>query len=119
MVSVMRLYVYAEKCIFGVFLEVCRVDYVGGSSIDSKERMIREVCKNIGELKMEYKSGNSNRWATDTLDDIYGRFISAIASLPDAAAKWSVSLCDRYYSTLVTSLQDKIECDNFSMTSLN
>ena len=64
--------------------------------------MIREVCKNKREIKMEYKSGTNNRWTTDTPDELYAKFISIIAALPDDATKWSMSLCDRYYSTLTT-----------------
>ena len=41
---------YAEKCMFDVFLEACRADYVGGMSTDSEKKMIREVCKMIGNL---------------------------------------------------------------------
>ena len=50
---------YADKCIFEVFLELCRADYVGGLFGNSEVNMIREVCKNIGEIKMNYKSGTN------------------------------------------------------------
>ena len=110
---------YADKCIFEVFLELCRADYVGEVFGDSEVKMVREVCKNIGEIKMEYKSGTRNRWTTDTPDELYDNFISVVAALPDDATKWSLSLCDRYYSALTNSLQDKMEEDSFSIPCLN
>ena len=36
-----KIHAYAEKCIFDVFLEVCRADYVGESFTDSEEKTIR------------------------------------------------------------------------------
>ena len=82
-----KVYAYSEKCMFDVFLDVCRDGYVGGSLVDSEERMIQEVCRKIEELKMKYKSGNNNRWTMDTLDEFYGKFISVIDVRPDDATK--------------------------------
>ena len=113
------MYAYADKCMFEVFLDVCKADYVGGSFSDSEEKMIREMCKQIGKLKMGYKSSNNIRWTTDTPGELYGKFISVVAALPDDVTKWYLSVCDGYYSTLTISLQDKMEDKKISMPSLN
>ena len=68
---------------------------------------------------MEYETGNNNRWTTDTPDELYGKYISVVATLPDDTTKWSLPLCDRYYSALMISLQDKMEEDQISMPSLD
>ena len=68
---------------------------------------------------MEYKTGNSNGWITDTPDKLYGKFISVVDALPDDVTKWSLPLCDRYYSTLMTSLQDKMDKYKFRIPSLD
>ena len=68
---------------------------------------------------MEYKSGTNNGWTTDTPYELYENFINIIAALPDDATKWSMSLCDRYYSVLTTSMQDKMEEGSFNMPCLN
>ena len=45
-----QVHAYAEKCMFDVFLEICKADYVGVKSGDSETKMVREICKSVGKL---------------------------------------------------------------------
>ena len=42
-----KLHVYEEKCMFDVFLEICREDYVGTYYGTSNSKMIHKICKNF------------------------------------------------------------------------
>ena len=76
------------RCVAGlfssfVFVNVCRQDYIGADDIASESKMIHKSCKCIGKLRMEYKAKVGNRMVIDTSDELYGKFISIVAGLPD------------------------------------
>ena len=49
---------YTKKCMFGMFVILCRLDYIG-SSIKFKSMIaVTEVCKNISFLNQYYKDNN-------------------------------------------------------------
>ena len=68
---------YADKCMLDIFLEICREDYVGGADAGSKNKLVHEVCTQLGLIKL------SN---ADTPDDIYAKYISMVAGLPEDAS---------------------------------
>ena len=105
-----RVRTYADKCMFDIFLEICREDYVGGDDAGSKSKLVHEICKQIGNIKMTN---------VETPDEIYAKYISMVAGLPDDASLWSITLCASYYSALSTNLKDKMEESNFCMPPLN
>ena len=38
-----QVHTYADKCMFDVFLEICKAAYVGAKSSDSETKMVREI----------------------------------------------------------------------------
>ena len=92
---------------------------MGSTDPISESKMVHEVCKKISSLRMEYRAGNGNRLLRDTPDELYGKYISIVAGLPEDATKWSLTLCSTFFSALVPTLQDKMEEDNFIMPSLH
>ena len=93
-----------------IFLEICREDYVGGDDAGSKSKLVHEVCKKIVIIEI---------FSADTPDEIYAKYISMVAGLPDDVSLWSVILCASYYSALSNNLKDKMEESNFCMPPLN
>ena len=61
---------YADRCMFDVFLDVCHEDYVGGDKGGSAGKLVHEICKKITSLKQE-----------STPDDLYAIYIGIIAGL--------------------------------------
>ena len=66
---------------------------------------------------MHAKIGNQHTVITP--DKLYGKYISTAAGLSVDATKWSITLCCSYFNYLVTSIQDKMEDDDFNMPPLN
>ena len=105
-----RVRTYADKCMLDIFLEICREDYVGGDDAGSKSKLVHEICKQLSLIKMT--NG-------DTPDEMYAKYISMVAGLPDDASLWSITLCSSYFSALSINLKDKMEESNFCMPPLN
>ena len=103
---------------FDEFLSICKTDYVGIVDKDTTD-MIHEIFKQISHIKMEGNNRSGGCQATYTPDKLYGKHISTDASLPNNADLWSVTLCTSYFNCLNTTLQDKMEYNNFRRRSLN
>ena len=104
---------------FDVFLTICREDYVGADDGTSDSKMVYEICKKMFKLRMEWRTSPRNRLMTDILDELYAKYISIVAGLPDNATLWPLYLFNTYFSALVTPLQDQMEHDDFRMLSLH
>jgi len=105
-----RICTYAHRCMLDIFLEICREDYVGGADTGSNNKLVHEVCKQLGLIKI------SN---TDTPDEIYAKYISMVAGLPEDASLWPITLFSTCFSALSTNLEDKMEESEFCMPPLN
>ena len=68
---------------------------------------------------MEWRTPPGDKLMIDTPDELYAKYISIVAGLPDDATVWPLPLCNTYFSALVGPLQDKMEHDNFRMPGLN
>ena len=110
---------YANKCMFNVFLHICREDYVDNDGGTSTTKMVHDICKKTVKSLMEYKCRPGNRLCTDNPDELYTKLISMAAALHEDATGWPLSLCDTYFSALVEPLKDKMDDDNFHMPSLH
>ena len=108
-----RARIYADKCMLEHFIATCRDDYVGGNDHNSMSKMIHEICKQLQNLKQSHGRGE------DTPDELYAKYLSIAAGLPDDANMWSITLCSSYFCALTTSLKDKMEECGFSMPPLN
>ena len=108
---------YASKCMLDSFISICKTDYVGVDSKDSTGKMTHEICKQITSIAMEVRSGGCLTMITP--DELYGKYISTAAVLPVDATTWSIKLCSSYFNCLVTSIQDKMEDDDFCMPPLS
>ena len=91
-----KLRLYADKCMFDVFLNIYRVDYVGTDVGTSDSKMLYEICKKLAKLRMEWRTTPGNKIVADTYDDLYAMYISIVASLPDDATVWPLLLCNTY-----------------------
>ena len=81
--------------------------------------MVVEICKRLAKLRMEWRTPTGNRLMTDTPDELYAKFISTVASLPDDATIWPLLLCTTYFSALVIPLQDKMKYNDFRMPNIH
>lgn len=113
------LRVYARNFMFEVCLRICREDYVVIDDGASSPNMVQEVCKRISILVMEYRSVTSNRIVTDTPEDLYAKFFSVTAALPEEATVRNLALCNTYFSALTILLRDKMDDDKFRMPGLH
>ena len=114
-----KLRSYADKCMFNIFLNICREDYVGTDDGTSDSKMVYEICKKIAELRMEWRTSPGNKLLTYTPDELYAKYTSIVVGLPDNATVWLLPLCNTYFSALVGPLQDKMDLDNFRMPGLD
>ena len=104
---------------FDVFLSICREDYAGTDDGISDSKMIHEICKRLSKLRMEWRSKVGNYLMARTPDELYTEFIGIIAGLSEDARTWPLRLCNTYFSTLITPLQNKMEDNNFRMSTLH
>ena len=104
-----RVRTYAEKCMLDIFLKICREDYVGSDDAGSKSKLVHEVYKKIGIIKIS---------SADTPEEIYTKYISMVAGIPNDASLWSIILCASYYSALSNNLKEKMEELIFACLSL-
>ena len=72
-----RVRTYADKCVLNIFLEICKEDYVAGDDAGSRSKVVHEICKKLGLIKMAIG---------DTPDEIYAEYISMAAGLSEDAS---------------------------------
>ena len=73
---------YADRCMLDVLLHICKDDYVGGNDAGSRGEMIHEICKSITKLRQDYSMRGVGH-KTDTPDELYAKYISIVAGLPE------------------------------------
>ena len=74
----------------------------------SRGKLVHEIRKLITKLRQEYNDKGVG-YKNDISDELYSKYISIVADLPDNASVWSVNLCRTYFSSLTTHLKDKME----------
>ena len=106
-----KLRSYDDKCICDDFLTIFREDYVGAHDGTSDSKMVYEICKKLAKLRIEWRTSSGNRLMTDTPYELYAKYISVVADLPDNATVWPLPRCNTHFSALVNPLQNKMEHD--------
>ena len=114
-----KLRMYADKCMFDVFLAICREDYIGIDDDTSDSKMVYKICKRLTKLRMEWITNIGNCLMKNPPNELYGKFIGIMAGLTDNATVWPLPFCNTYFSALGIPLQDKNEADAFCMPSLH
>ena len=66
-----------------------------------------EICKEISELRMEWRDTNG-RMVVDTPEGLFTKFLALAGSLPDCARGWPIQLCSTYYSALPLSITNRM-----------
>ena len=49
--------IYVDKCMFGVFLHICKDDYVKNNDARLQGKLIHEIWKSITKLRQDYMLG--------------------------------------------------------------
>ena len=69
------LKIYAEKCMFDVFVHFCRLDYVGSKENVDAMRAITEVCKQISALSQKFRYPKNGNYFILTPDQLYDQYL--------------------------------------------
>jgi len=99
---------YVDKCMLGVFLAICREDYVEAEDVGSKRKLVREICNLILNIEQEYTAPGKGK-VTETPDELYAQYIGIVAGLTDDVTMWLITLCSAYFSALTMNLKDKMD----------
>jgi hypothetical protein len=110
-----QLDAFAYKCLFNVFVAVCRDDYVG-SSDECTALSIQDTARRIGSLRQVYRV--NNKTIMDSPDILFSKFIQQVPTLPDDAGTWPINLASMYFSALTQEITDRMCLDGFNMPSL-
>jgi hypothetical protein len=119
--AIKHLHTYIEKCHFDVFVEICKMDYVGLTDPASDQKATQEICKKISSLNQVQTQKNNNKQIILHPAQLFEEFLNLVPSLPDNAAAWSIILCRSFYDSLTQELRDRLDEDEFvlpDMTSL-
>ena len=84
---------YIDKCMFDMFLHICRQDYVGADDGTSISKMAHAICKRHVKLRIEYKSKTGNDFVIDNPNKLYAKFIGVLFGLSEDDTEWPLSLC--------------------------
>ena len=107
----------SDQCRLDVYLDACRKFYVGTTSVDGTTSMM-EVCREISELRMEYKDSNG-RTVVDTPEELFMKVLALAGSLPECAKGWPIQLCSTYYTALSSSISCRMmACKDYTTPSL-
>ena len=103
---------YAQRCMFDVFISLCKADYVGHDTDASDILAVQAVCQKILELKQQYRNqhGKTDIRSPDELHNLYLRFIP---SLPADPQEWTIPLSATYFNALIDELRTKMLAANF------
>ena len=112
MSAVRRLHQYAEKCMFDVFLELCRADYVGQEDSAGDILAVQAVCQKIMDLKQRYKNAHG-RTDVRSPEDLYNLYLRFIPSLPLDPQEWTIPLSATYFNALIDELRSKMLAASF------
>ena len=80
---------------------------------NSRNKIIHKSLKQLQILRQ--KHGNLE----DTPDELYDKYTSIAAGLPDNSNLWSITLYSAYFCSLITNLKDKMEETRFLIPPLN
>ena len=107
----------SEQCRLDVYLNACRKFYVGTTIVDRTTSMM-EVCREISELRQEYKDSNG-RMVADTPEELFMKVLALTGSLPECAQGWPIQLCSTYYTALSNSISSRMmACKDYTTPSL-
>ena len=108
---------FSELCRLNVYLHACRKFYVGGSNID-KNTSAQEVCREISDLRQEWKDKHGNLIVDDP-EELFTNFLSLAGNLPDSAKGWPIQLCSTYYTVPFRTISDRMmDSDDYIAPSL-
>ena len=117
-----KLQKFIDACIFDIFVDLCKMDYVGSDYIKDDIKAVQAIEKRIKSLKMQFLSHKSNTFITVHPNDLYTKYLNLIPCLPKNPAKWNIILCTTFYNALTEDLKEKMTEIGFRMpglTSLN
>lgn len=104
---------FIEACKFEIFMDICKIDYVGGEEI-SKETYVREVCNILAQLKQQWKDPKG-RMILDTPEELFQKFIRFVSNLPEDTETWTISIPSTYLTALHEVIKKKITTSNFNL----
>lgn len=104
---------FSDACKFDIFLDCCRIDYVGGEEI-SEETYVREVCNDLSLLKQQWTDPTGST-ILDTPEELYQKFIRFASNLPLDTETWTLSLPSTYLTALHESIKKKITTSSFTL----
>ena len=73
---------FSELCRLDVYLRACRKFYVGSSNIN-KNTSTQEVCREISDLRQEWKDKHG-KLIVDNPEELFTKFLSFAGNLPDS-----------------------------------
>ena len=89
-----------------VYLHACCKFYIGSSNID-KNTSAQEVCREISDIRQEWKD-KYGKLIVDDPEELFTKFISLAGNLPDSAEGWPIQLCSTYYTSLSCTISDRM-----------
>ena len=108
---------FSELCHLDVYLRACRKFYVGSSNIN-KNTSAQEVCREISDLRQEWKDKHG-KLIVDNPEELFTKFLSLAGNLPDSAKGWPIRLCSTYYTALSRTISDRMmDSDDYTAPSL-
>lgn len=103
---------YAERCMFDVFLQLCKADYVGIETDAGDILAVQAVCQNILDLKQQYRNSHGK---TDVRspEELHNLYLRLIPSLPSDPQEWTIPLSATYFNALIDELRSKMLSASF------
>ena len=108
---------FSEQCHLDIYLHAYRKFYVGSSNID-KNTSAQEVCREISDLRQEWKDKHG-KLIVDDPEELFTKFLSLAGNLPDSAKGWPIQLCSTYYTAHSRTISDRMmDSDDYIAPSL-
>ena len=108
---------FSELCRLDVYLHVYYKFYVGSSNID-KNTSAPEVCREISDLRQEWKDTHG-KLIVDAPEELFTKFLSLADNLPDSVERWPIQLCSTFYIALSRTISDRMmDSDVYTAPSL-
>ena len=109
---------FVHACQLDVFISLCRVDCIWTDTADTTF-YVEEVCNKIYQLRQVCKDGKY-RTFTDTLEDLYQKYLDRSVSLSDNATSWPLQIPPTYLSSLEDKLHHRVtSVENFHMPDVS
>ena len=103
---------------FDIFVNFCRLDYVGNEDNVEAMRAVTEVYKQISALSHKFRDPKNGHYFILTPYQFYDQYLELIPYLPSDTTKWNIQLISQYYQAFTEEFRDRIMDDNFSVYPL-